>query len=103
LTIPATRYQVYAVRRDVDGTDVVGMADQKALGVVGAGCLGRLDFDDGVFATRDNIAVWMIVRRWEEGERVDIFGATAQERCVKVWRRCLGATPYADTAIARGG
>ncbi|KAI6775023.1 hypothetical protein HG530_001781 [Fusarium avenaceum] len=103
LTIPTTRYQVCAVRRNVYGTDVVGMADQKALGVVGAGCLGRLDFDDGIFAARDNIAVWMIVRRWEEGKGVDIFGAAAQETCVKAWRRCLGATPYADTAIARGG
>jgi hypothetical protein len=37
------------------------VTDQKAFGVIGAGCIGRLDFDDGIFSARDNIAIRMLV------------------------------------------
>jgi hypothetical protein len=79
------------------------MADQEAFGIIGAGSFGGLDFDDGILATRDNVAIWVLTGRREEGDGVDVFGTTADQGCVEVRGRCLGAAPYADAAIAGGG
>jgi hypothetical protein len=53
------------------------MSNEESLGVVGWECLWRLDFDDGVFAARNDQAVGVFSDRRDVAEGVDIFRAAA--------------------------
>ena len=40
LAIPSAGHQILAARDNIDGADIVGVADEKTFGVIGAGCVG---------------------------------------------------------------
>lgn len=42
----------------------------------------------------------MLLVRREEGQAVDVFGATADERAFEVWGSCRRSLPYSDGAVS---
>lgn len=78
------------------------MSNEEPLSIVGRHRVGRLDFNDGVFASRDDEAVRVVLIRWEEGQAVNVFGATADKSAFKVRGACRCSLPYSDGAVSRG-
>lgn len=78
------------------------MADEEALGIVCGGCTRFLDFDDGVFATRDDETLGILARGSDKGEGVDIFMSLGRYRGVESRVLCRPA-PDANCVVSRSG
>lgn len=77
LFVPASRYEVGAFGRHVEGADVVLVTWEQALGIVGWGGRGLLHLDEGVLAAGDDQAVGILGGRGEERERTEPLLALA--------------------------